>query len=133
MACRAFHNGFAGGRRNHFLFDVPDFGVLVFPMFMLAVSVLAMSCVVFGVVLGPHPQRIPPDWPRVPLRLPRLLPPRVRNFSGLRFFCFFRSNFGLFFRLFFVEIRRRRRWHRLPLLLCFFVFGLDETEASAAT
>jgi len=29
------------GRRNYFLFDVPDFGVLVFPMFMLAVSVLA--------------------------------------------------------------------------------------------
>src|SRR2546428_13661924 len=36
---RAFHSGFAGGCRDRFLFDMPDLGVLVLDMFLLAVLV----------------------------------------------------------------------------------------------
>jgi len=125
--CRAFRNGFAGGRRNRFLFDVPNFGVLVFAMFMLAVSVLAMRCVVFGVFLSHVRSEFRPVGRPSRFDFLDFFLGEFRNFSGLRFFCFFRSNFGLLFRLFFVEFGAPDDGIGFRFFLCLFVFGLDET------
>src|SRR5258706_6841856 len=99
-------------------------------MFMLAVSVLAMSCVVVGVFLGLIRSEFRPIGRASRFGFLGFFLREFRNFSGLRFFCFFRSNFGLFFRLFFVEFGAADDGIGFRFFLCFFVFGLDETGSA---
>jgi hypothetical protein len=120
---RAFHKGFAGGRRDRFLFDMPDLGVLMlcvfmFDMFVLAVLVFAMSCVVFGVLLSHVRSEFRPVGGASSFDFLDFFLGEFRNFSGrcfFSFFCFFFVEFGAAydggFRFF----------------LRLFVFGLDET------
>ncbi len=101
---------------------MPDFGVLVFAMFMLA-----MRCVVFGVFLSHVCSKFRPVGRPSRFDFLDFFLGEFRNFSGLCFFCFFRSNFGLLFRLFFVEFGAPDDGIGFRFFLCLFVFGLDET------
>jgi len=123
---RAFYSGLARGCRDHFLFDMLDLGVLVLDVFMLAVLVLAMCCVVFGVLLSHVRGEFRPVGRASRFDFLGFFLGEFRNFSGRCFFCFFRSFFGLLFRLFFVEFGAAGDGVGFRFCGGFFVFGLHE-------
>ena len=116
---RAFHSGFAGGCRDRFLFDTPDLGVLVLDMFLLAVLVLAMSCVVFGVLLSHVRSEFRPVGGASSFDFLDFFLGEFRDFSGRCFFSFFS--------FFFVEFGAADDGIGFCFFLGLFVFGLDET------
>jgi hypothetical protein len=116
---RAFSNGFAKGCRDRFLFDKPDLGVFVLDLFMLAVLVLALGCVVLGVLLSHVRSKFRPVGRASRFDLLSFFLGEFRNFSGRRFFSFFY--------FFFVKFGAADDRIGFRFFLCLFVFGLDET------
>src|SRR6266849_557194 len=120
---RAFRNGFAGGRRDYFLFGMLRLDAFVLGMFLPAVLVRAMRGVAFGVFLG-H------------VRGKFRAAGRASGFDFLGFFlgelrnlrdgCFFRF-FRWFFRFFFVEFGAADDGIGFRFFLRLFVLGLDES------
>jgi hypothetical protein len=114
---RAFHKGFAGGCRDRFLFDMPDLGVLV--LGVLDMFVLAMRCVVLGVLLS----HVRSEF-RTVGRAPSFdfLDFFLREFRNFSDWCFF-----TFFCFFFVEFGAADDGIGFRFFLGLFVFGLDKT------
>jgi hypothetical protein len=121
----AFGDGFAACRRDQFLFDMPDIGVLALDMFMLAVLVLTMRRVVFGMFLS-HVRGEFRTVGRAPsFDFLDFFLGEFRDFGGRCFFRFFR--FGSLFGLFFVEFGAADDGIGFRFFLRLLVFGLDET------
>jgi hypothetical protein len=120
---RAFRDGFARGRRDHFPFDMFDLNVFVLDMFMLAVLVRTMCGVVFGVLLSHVRGEFRPVGRASGFDFLDFFLGEFRNFSDRCFFRFFR----LFFCFFFVEFGAADDGIGFRFFLRLFVLGLDET------
>jgi len=78
-----------------------------------------MSCVVFGVFLGHIRSEFRPIGRASRFDFLGFFLGEFRNFSGLRFFLLLPFQLRLVLPPLLRRIRRRRRWHQLPLLLVF--------------
>ena len=106
---RAFHNEFAGGCRERFLVD----------MFVFGVFVLAMRCVMFGMLLSHVRSEFRPVGGASSFDFLDFFLGEFRDFSGRCFFSFFC--------FFFVELSAADDGIGFRFFLRLFVFGLDET------